>query len=111
MVAAAALEHSSPDDDTREEPEGGAMADQPNDIPAQRIEATRRDIRGEVERTIEERIERYLEIGYQRVIAGGHFAEASAECIRLYRDGYFLSAVMVSQALGEALWRFLRCDI
>jgi len=83
------------------------MPDKATDVRAQRAEAARLDIRSEVESTLNDRVERYLEIGYQGVVAGEHFAPASAECIRLYRDGYFLSAVMVSQAVTEALWRFV----
>ena len=36
------------------------------------------------------------------IIPDHHFAKASTECIGLYRDGYLLSAVMVSQAVAEA---------
>lgn len=83
------------------------MPDNANDVRAQRAAVARRGILSEVESTLNDRVERYLDIGYQGVIAGEHFAPASAECIRLYRDGYFLSAVMVSQAVTEALWRFV----
>jgi hypothetical protein len=83
------------------------MAGEPNDVRAQRAEAAKLEMRADLERTIDERVERYLEVGYQGVVAGEHFAPASGECIRLYRDGYFLSAVMVSQSVTEALWRFV----
>ena len=36
-----------------------------------------------------------------------HFSKASSECIDLYRDGYLISAVMVSQAVAEGIWRFV----
>ena len=36
------------------------------------------------------------EVPHQGIIANHHFAKASSECIGLYRDGYLLSAVMVS---------------
>jgi hypothetical protein len=83
------------------------MTDQPNDVRARRVEIVKRDICAEVERTLDERVERYLEVGYQGVVAGEYFAPASGECIRVYRDGYLLSAVMVSQSVTEALWRFI----
>ena len=41
------------------------------------------------------------------IIPNHHFAKASSECIGLYRDGYLLSAVMVSQAVAEGIWRFV----
>jgi hypothetical protein len=70
-------------------------------------ERVRLDIRQEFENTLEQRVQRFLEIAHQGVIAGEHFGPASAECLRLYRDGHFISAVMVSQAVAEALFRFV----
>ncbi len=67
----------------------------------------RGDLKAEFESTIEERIDRYLEISHQFIIGNHHFAEASSECIKLYRDGYFISAVMVSQALNGGIIRFI----
>ncbi len=65
------------------------------------------DLRAIFEATIEQRVERYLEISHQGMIPNCHFAEASAECIRLYTDGYFLSAVMVTQAVAEGIRKFV----
>ena len=47
------------------------------------------------------------EVPHQGIIANHHFAKASSECIGLYRDGHLLSAVMVSQAVAEGIWRFV----
>ena len=47
------------------------------------------------------------EVAHQGVIPNHHFAVASSECIKLYRDGYLLSAVMVSQSVTEGIWRFV----
>ncbi len=41
---------------------------------------------------IKEKIDRYLEIEHQGIIGGHYFAQASSECIHLYRDGYFILA-------------------
>lgn len=59
------------------------------------------------EQTIDERVNRYLEVSHQRIIANHHFAAASTECLDLYRDGYFLSTVMVTQAVAEGIFRFI----
>jgi hypothetical protein len=67
----------------------------------------KRGLREDLERSIEGRVERYLEVVHQGIIPNHHFAAASSECIDLYRDGYFLSAVMVSQAVTEGIWRFV----
>ena len=65
------------------------------------------DLRALFEATIQERVNRHLEVSPQEIIANHHFAVASAECIRLYTDGYFLSTVMVTQAVTEAIRRFV----
>jgi hypothetical protein len=64
-------------------------------------------MRTHLEATIQERISRYIEVCHQGIIANHHFAAASAECIDLYRDGYFLSTVMVTQAVAEGIRRFV----
>ena len=43
----------------------------------------------------------------QGIIPNHHFGAASSECIELYRDGYLLSAVMVSQSVAEGVWRLV----
>jgi len=52
---------------------------------------------------IEEKIDRYLEVEHQGIIGGHYFARASSECIYLYRDGYFIGAVMMSHAINEGI--------
>ena len=56
---------------------------------------------------IEEKIDRYLEIEHQEIIGGHYFAPASSECIYLYRDGYFIGAVMMSHAINEGIMKFV----
>jgi len=70
-------------------------------------ENLKRAMQDDLNRSVDERVNRYLEIVHQWVIPAHHFANASAECIYLYRDGYFLSAVMVSQSVTEGVWRFV----
>lgn len=72
-----------------------------------RREDLKKGMRTVLEQTLEERVERYLEVAHQGIIPNHHFAAASSECIDLYRDGYLLSAVMVSQAVAEGIWRFV----
>jgi hypothetical protein len=64
-------------------------------------------LKDELKSTMEERIARLTEIAPEGLVAGHHFSAASAECIKLYRDGYFISAVMVSQAVNEGMIRFV----
>lgn len=59
------------------------------------------------ESTLDQRVNRYLEIDRQGIIGEHHFAEASSQCIQLYIDGYYLSAVMVSQAVNEGIIKFI----
>ncbi len=64
-------------------------------------------LEAELQATVEQRVDRYLAVNHQNIIAGHHFAAASAECLDIYRDGYFLSTVMVSQAVAEGIFRFV----
>lgn len=64
-------------------------------------------LRSLLEQTIDDRINRYLEIEHQGIIGNHHFAAASSECIELYRDGYFISSVMVSHAVNEGIMNFV----
>jgi hypothetical protein len=67
----------------------------------------KQNLQSELKITIDQRVERYMEIDHQGIVGGHHFADASSECINLYRDGYFISAVMVSQAVNEGIMRFI----
>lgn len=71
-----------------------------------RREDLKRGMRQVFDQTLDERVERYLEVVHQGIIPNTTSA-ASSECIDLYRDGYLLSAVMVSQAVTEGIWRFV----
>lgn len=72
-----------------------------------RREDLKRGMRETLDQTIEARVDRYLELAHQGIIPNHHFAGASSECIDLYRDGYLLSAVMVSQSVADGIWRFV----
>ena len=65
------------------------------------------DLRSRFEATIQERVNRYMEVSHQGIIPNPHFAAASTQCIELYMDGYFLSTVMVTQAVAEAIRKFV----
>jgi hypothetical protein len=59
------------------------------------------------QQSLDERVDRSLSVNHQRITGNHHFAHASAECLDLYRDGYFLSCVMVTQAVGEGIAKFV----
>ena len=65
------------------------------------------DLKSECLGSIDAKIDRYLEIEHQGIIGGHHFASASSECIKLYRDGYFISTVMMSHAINEGIINFV----
>ncbi len=67
------------------------------------------DLKGDFDFTLNDRVTRYLELDFIKITPNTHFASISAECIRLYRDGYYLACIALSQALAEALVRFM-CD-
>jgi len=54
-----------------------------------------------------ERVDRYLSARHHGIIADAPFAPASAECIKLFRDGHFYGTISLSQAVGEALVRHM----
>jgi hypothetical protein len=93
--------------------QGGIMADVPEWVRRRMISDDLRDL---LEATLEERVNRYMEVSHQNIIPNHHFAAASTQCIELYRDGYFLSAVMVTQAVAEGIRKFvaernmIKCD-
>ena len=59
--------------------------------------------------TINERLSRYQELDFVKITPNAHFASVSAECILLYRDGYFLACIALCQAVAEAIVR-LMCE-
>jgi uncharacterized protein YutE (UPF0331/DUF86 family) len=61
------------------------------------------DLRAKCEAILEQRVDRYMEIPHQPVTPNHHFAAASTQCIELYTDGYFISTVMVTQAVAEGI--------
>jgi len=68
---------------------------------------TEDDLRARFEATIKQRVNRHRQVSHQPMTPYHHFADASAECIKLYTDGYFLSTVMVTQAVAEGMRRFV----
>ena len=57
--------------------------------------------------TLDERISRYQELDFIKITPNAHFASVSAECILLYRDGYFLACIALCQAVAEAIVRLM----
>ena len=57
--------------------------------------------------SLEQRIERYLDLKPHGIIPNSHFAAVSAECHLLYRDGHYYGAVSLAQSVAEALVKFL----
>jgi hypothetical protein len=70
-------------------------------------EALERDLRQMFELTLHERLDRAVALDHHRILAAHHFAEASAECIELWRDGRFYAVVMMSQAIAEGICRLV----
>ena len=64
-------------------------------------------IESECKGSIDEKISRYLEIEHQGIISNHYFAKASSECIYLYRDGYFIGAVMMSHSINEGIVKYI----
>jgi len=76
----------------------------PKAIKRRQLEDT---LRGECLSTISDRVSRYLELNFIEITPNEHFASISAECILLYRDGYFFACIALCQAVAEAIVRDL----
>lgn len=57
--------------------------------------------------SLDQRIARYLALKPHEIIPNSHFAAVSAECFLLYRDGHYYGTISLSQAVAEALVKFL----
>lgn len=64
-------------------------------------------IRQEFEQTLSGRAVRYLQVKPHGIIPYKHFSVASTECSLLFRDGHFYGCIAVTQAVAEAIVRFL----
>lgn len=65
------------------------------------------NLRSQFEGTIEDRVDRYLEVKPHEIIAHTHFSQVSTEISALFRDGQFYGCIALSQAVGEALVRYM----
>ncbi len=72
-----------------------------------RKEQLKNDFISIFESSLDQRVERYLEINHQTIIGNHYFAQASSECIYLYSDGYFISVILLSQAVCEGIMKFI----
>jgi hypothetical protein len=72
-----------------------------------RRETLKATLRSRLEQTIDDRVDRFLAVHHQQIAADHHFAHALSECIELYRDGHFLSCVLATQAVNEAIVNFI----
>jgi hypothetical protein len=64
-------------------------------------------IKQEFEQTLSSRVERYLKVKPHGIVPLTEFAPVSAECALLFRDGHFYGAIALSQAVAEAIAKFL----
>jgi hypothetical protein len=71
-----------------------------------RIE-TENSLKAECLGSITVRVDRYLELNVPALRPNHHFAPVTAECILLYRDGYFFACISLCQAIAEAIVRLL----
>ena len=55
----------------------------------------------------DQRVRRYLEVQRQGIIPDHYFAQASTQCLELYRDGYFTATVMMTQAVNEGILKLV----
>jgi len=64
-------------------------------------------IKQEFEQTLSARTARYLRVKPHGIVPLTEFAPVSAECTLLFRDGHYYGSIALSQAVGEAIAKFL----
>jgi len=64
-------------------------------------------IRQDFEYTLSDRVDRYLEVKPHEIVPDTHFSAVSAECSSLFRDGHFYGCIALTQAVAEAIVRFM----
>jgi hypothetical protein len=64
-------------------------------------------LRQEFEGTLPNRVSRYLQVKPHPIIGNTHFAAISSECRYLHRDGHYYGCIALTQAVAEALVKFL----
>jgi len=64
-------------------------------------------LRQEFEQNLKSCIERYSSVKPHGIIPNTKFAVASSECSLLFRDGHFYGCIALSQAVAEALAKYL----
>ena len=70
-------------------------------------EELREDLKADFDATLSERVKRYINVKPHEISPDQHFAVVSGECAKLYRDGHFYGCIALTQAVAEALVRFL----
>ena len=68
---------------------------------------TEDSLRQRFEQTLSSRATRYLKVKPHGIIPFTPFAAASSECNFLFRDGHFYGCIALTQAVTEAIVRFL----
>ncbi len=68
---------------------------------------TEDSIKQEFKQTLPDRVQRYLKVKPHGIVPYTEFAPVSAECTLLFRDGHFYGCIALSQAVTEAIVRFL----
>jgi hypothetical protein len=64
-------------------------------------------LKQECEANIKKRAKRYQQVKPYGIIAATHFASVSAEIPLLFRDGHYYGGIALTQAVAEALVRFM----
>jgi hypothetical protein len=77
------------------------------DLTTFRREQLRRRFAEEAEGSMEIRIDRYIEVNHQNMVATHHFTLASRECHDCYAHGHFIAAIMLSQAVAEGILKLM----
>lgn len=69
-------------------------------------EMVRKMMRSEFEATFEDSVKRALAISHNPIVPHTHFAQASAECVDIYRRGFFVATALATQSVTQGIATF-----
>jgi len=64
-------------------------------------------LRQDFEGTLADRVDRYMQVKPHEIVPYTYFSTISTECSFLFRDGHYYGCIALTQAVAEALVRFL----
>lgn len=86
--------------------DGSAMTNQTDELEFRKASLRKRMVQS-LEQSLDERVDRFLAVGHQNMVAKHHFTDASQECLECFTHGHFIAAIMLAQAVAEGVLKLM----